>query len=477
MRKLTKKKKIIFVIIAAIMIIASASGLYFITSGRDKPPTLQEVVSEKFAAYETDLLDSLGSMESNQDVARYLVSWAENKGIRCTQDIVGNVIYNINAADGYEDADPVFIVCGFDGENMQEYVRTIAVALTAARNPQNNGPFLVAFCPESDGRYYGIENIAASYFDDNARVLYLDHSAEKKISAITGGFNYFSITDDIEYHKTEYDTAYTISIRNVPSFLVSENVDDTPNPIKVLGQLIADFQANSLIFQLADFHGGTNPAITPAEAEMTIVIDSSYIDKFEKKMNDSIEKFTGKYGEKFPQIEYTFVPAEVPSQVLEEETANNIVGFMYTVIDGVYSRDMSGNVTALTNMGRISSSGASLQIDVTSMSFDEDILAEIRSAYQIISGLCDVNFSMEDEQSVFDGGEKSDILLENFSATYEDFAAGSLDYVSVAEFTPCTFLAQKNNNASVLYCGIDEKNKEDFAGALIAFICTESTEE
>jgi len=477
MRKTNKKKKIIFVIIAAIVVITSASGLYFINAGQGKPPTLQEVVSEKFAAYETDLMDSLESFESNQDVARYLVSWAGNKGISCTQDIVGNVIYNINAADGYSDAEPVVIVCGFDSENMGEYVRTMAAALTAARNPDNNCPFLVVFCPESDGRFYGIEGLAPSYFADNAHIIFLDHSEEKKLSSLTGGFNYFSITDDIEYHKTEYDTAYTISIRNVPSFLLSENVDDTPNPIKILGQLIADFQANSLIFELADFHGGTNPAVTPAEAEITIVIDSSYIDKFEKKMNNSIEKFNGKYGEKFPQIEYTFTPAEVPSQVLEEKTANNIVGFMYTVIDGVYSRDKDGNVTALTNMGYISASDLRLQIDVTSMSSDEDVLAEIRSAYQIISGMCDVNFSLEDEQPVFDGSEKSGILLEEFKASYEDFAAGTTDAASVAEFTPCTFLAHKNDSASVLYCGIDEKNKENFAGALITFIGMPEKEE
>ena len=72
-------------------------GAYFHVK-EDEKPSLDEIISDKLSAYETDLLDSLASMETNEDVASYLANWGKNKKISTSQDAYGNVIFSIKAS-------------------------------------------------------------------------------------------------------------------------------------------------------------------------------------------------------------------------------------------------------------------------------------------------------------------------------------------------------------------------------------------
>ena len=68
---------------AAVAVIAAfaCAAVLFLHEEEAAEPSLEEVLEEKLTAYETDLRDSLGSMDTNTDVAGYLLSWAKNKEI------------------------------------------------------------------------------------------------------------------------------------------------------------------------------------------------------------------------------------------------------------------------------------------------------------------------------------------------------------------------------------------------------------
>ena len=63
-----RKKHIIAAAAAAACLILSGSLFLLLHDKPEEQPTLSQVVEEKFNAYETDLRDSLGSMNSNNDV-------------------------------------------------------------------------------------------------------------------------------------------------------------------------------------------------------------------------------------------------------------------------------------------------------------------------------------------------------------------------------------------------------------------------
>ncbi len=94
-----KKHIIIAAAAAAVLLMLSGSLFLLFHEKPEEAPTLNQVVEEKFNAYETDLRDSLGSMNSNTDVGNYLLTWAKNKQIAAVSDAAGNIIYNIPASE------------------------------------------------------------------------------------------------------------------------------------------------------------------------------------------------------------------------------------------------------------------------------------------------------------------------------------------------------------------------------------------
>ncbi len=477
MRKL-HKRNVIMIIAVIILLAAAITTVILITRHNTKDtPTLSEVVDDKFSAYETDFIDSLGSMTSNDAVADYLLHWGKNKEISAAKDLNGNIIFSIDATGGFEDADPVAVVCGYDSDNMSDYIESIAAALTISKNSKNHGEYKVIFCPESNGKKIGVSSISQSYFTDDTKLFYLGKSYKNTISSSTGGYRLFRLSDKLEYDTPDGDKAYKISIENIPSGIAEIQDDSIPNPIKILGSLLANLKTTSVIFEISDISGGDIPDMNPSFASMTLVINSSDFSKFKSKVKSSIETFNDKYSSDYPQIQYTYEETDLPSKVLTEDKTDNIVSLLYTSLCGVYNRDNSGHIVALTNIGNISTDDDRLTIEVTAMSHSEEYLREMVESYQTISGLCSVDFDSTLEYDIFDGGGNSQELAANFKDAFKDFSGDNIKSEDTAVFTSCTFLASKNPNMAILYCGITEKNKREITGSIITFLNKEDNNQ
>ena len=78
---LKNKKTVIAAAAILVIIILAVGGFFLFGLNREEEPSLDEIIEDKLTAYETDLLDSLESMETNEDVAAYLTNWGKNKKI------------------------------------------------------------------------------------------------------------------------------------------------------------------------------------------------------------------------------------------------------------------------------------------------------------------------------------------------------------------------------------------------------------
>ncbi len=97
-----------------------------------------------------------------------------------------------------------------------------------------------------------------------------------------------------------------------------------------MGDLLAYFKTNALIYELADITGGSSGNLYPKSASMTIVIDEDDIDKFESRMETAIENFNDDYLDDYPDVTYTFTEVKVPENVVTEEYQNEFVSlFVY----------------------------------------------------------------------------------------------------------------------------------------------------
>ena len=470
-------KKIIFlaglllVLLAALIIF----GMQLLQNRQEPEPSLEEIVTGKLNAYQTDLTDSMDSMQTNRDVAQYLLAWGKNKGISCSMDSQDNVAFTLQAtSEKMKDRNPVIFLCEYDVSDLNASLEPIASALTIAKNTAEHGKVRIVFAPSEGIGSSGISALPASWFTDRTEVFCLGKSAASKISAQTGGYLKFRLSEQLHAQKPSYDKAYRIYISGLPAESPANPSGNIVNPIKQLGSVLANFKSTSLLFELANFHGGKSADLTPSGASMTVVINRADDAKFIKKMDNALEKFYNKYADQYPDAVYTYEEIPLPKRVFAKEDAENIVSLMYTAFNGIYYKDDDGNVIALTNIGRISTKEQNLKVEVSVMSCAQDYLDEITEAYRTICGLCNIHFSVRDSFPVYEGGTGAKALRGAFGEAFYAYSGDSNMKINPsAEFTPCSLLAEINGNMPILFCSVTDKTKEKLTGAFITYLLTE----
>lgn len=467
-----KNKKKLIIIIAAILIAAVciAAAVYFIVIKADKEPTLRETVDNRIAAYETDLRDSLASMTDQKAVAKYLTNWAEHKGIEAKADKSNNVIFSIKATEGLENESPVVIICSYDYSCMESYINSIVTALTVAKNDNPHGAYNIIFISQEMGSVSGAENLSAQYFPENARVFYLGNSSSSRIADMTGGYEHYTLSRDISTASPSYNKAYRITISGLPAQSFSGKSSSAPNPIKTLGNLLANFKSTSILFELASFSGGSSANLVPTEASMTIVVNEDSSAKLEKKLDNSVEKFYDKYQDKYSDVQYTYEVVEMPSQIISQDDTESIVSLLYTSLSGVHYKDDAGDIVSIANIGSISAESGRFVMKASAASYDAELLSEITETYQTTGFLSGMDCNVDSEYGGFTVNESGKLIEEGFREAYSDYQSVKLESVNMPEFTPCGIISAKNDGMSMIAIGVTERTKDNFAGGLITYL-------
>lgn len=470
-----KNKKKIIIIAAAVVAVAAiaATAFYFISKGKaQEPPTLQEAVESRVAAYETDLRDSLASMTDQAQVAKYLSNWAENKGIDVKTDKNNNVIFSIKATEGFENKTPVAVVCGYDYTCMKTYINSIVSALTIAKNDQPHGAYKIIFVSEENGSMAAAESLSAQHFEAGSDIFYLGASSTSRLAYMTGGYEEYSLSKDLSYQSPSYAKAYTISISGLPAEKFGTGSAYAPNPIKILGNQLANLKSGSIWFELASFSGGSRAGMTPTEASVTIVVSEDISEKLENKLDNAIEKFNDKYLQDYPSAQYTYQVVETPAQVINPTDSDAIVSLMYTAMSGVQYKDDNGDVASLTNIGYVSTADRSFSMSVAASSWDQELLTEISEAYQTTGGLSGFVWSVSSQYAPFTLDASNQPLGMEFMDAYSDYQNINLDSVNIPELTPCGIIKAKAETGRMIALGVTEKTMDNFAGGIITYLMT-----
>jgi dipeptidase D len=470
---LKNKKKIIIIVVAIILVIAAiGAGLYFYFSKENIVEQLSESVDNRVAAYTTDLKDSIASMTDQKSVANYLTSWASHKGIESKVDKNYNVIFSFPASDGYENQNPAVIVTSYDYYCMESYTNSLVTALTIAKNDNPHREYKIIFLSSEKGSLKGAETIAASYFTDNSEVFYLGNSISSRIAQKSGGYEEYTISKELTSVSPSYNKAYKITLSGLTSKSTGTRSAAEPNPIKTLGNFLATCKSSSILFELASFTGGENSRVTPSEASVTVVVGEAAATKLQKKLDSAIEKFYEKYSEKYPNLSYTYEIVETPSKVLSQPDDESIVSLLYTALSGVYSKNNSGNIEAFTNIGFISTEDGIFTMEVSASSYNSDLLNEIEETFVTISGLADVDFNIGVKYPTYVSTDVDNALEDSFRDSYYIYQSTELETLSLANFTPCQILRNKNAQMPMILLGVTEKTRDNFAGGMIVYLAT-----
>ncbi|HKM28222.1 MAG TPA: hypothetical protein VJY37_00905 [Anaerovoracaceae bacterium] len=445
------------------------TNLVFTGCGNDIKD-LPQRIEEKVSAYETDIMDSLGTLDNNDSIRTYLYNWAKSKDISVSYDYSNNVIMSIKSDKDHKDADPVVVQCSYDEKNMANCVQTMAVALYLAKNPENHGSLKVIFTAESGHDFAGIEGLSSEYFTNKTKVFCLSPTLSKIVSSNSGASAKYTFSHDVDRVSPKNSMAYKIRIKGLTGGIPDKKISSYPNPIKALGDLLAYFKTNSIIFELASFSGGgSSYNVFPKSATMTIVINENDKEKFTKRMDNVIEKFNDNNLESQPDLAYTYEEVDVPDTVLSSDDCNQFVSLLYTTLDGVYYKDDDGNIISITNVGSIEQKNGRYYMHIMADSLDDTNLDEISNSFKTICSLCDATYKLDDRSEGWSANTETDFFT-SFAESYRLATGDDVEYKDSVAPTANSYIKAKNPKTESVYLGVTEKNRFDITEAIIKYM-------
>ena len=467
-------KKIIALIVAACLI--GVSVFIIATSDKEEEDQLSTKVKSKITAYRTDLADSADTLNTKDAIKKYLCNWAEAKGIEFTVDDADNVIMEVDASENYKDAPPTVLLCAYDPNHFSDCIDPISVGLYLAKNNENTGKLNVIFTAENNHDFEGMIALDEKYFPDNANVFNLNGGSKNMWSTATAGSSSYTFSNHIERTEPKGNKAYKISITGLPGGVPNEKIASYPNPIKELGDLLAYFKTNSVIFELSKITGGTSGNLYPKSASCTIVIDEDYVEKFEKRMTTAMENFNDKYDSY--GASYTYKEVKVPKTVLSNEDMNKLISLLYTLVDGVYERDEDDNILSITNIGAIICKGEACTIYASGNSLTDKGLNQLDLSYTTICGLSEINYNKTASQNTWSIHKPDENpFVQEVSAAFKEYSDGTMHYRDSIAVTNCSYVYEKNPNCNVMNITVNWKRIEKYAGTLVTFMMNQHLAE
>lgn len=327
-----------------------------------------------------------------------VTEWADENDITVNSSSENYLILSKDASETATSDESFTFHAGIDlsSEEMTEDSIVAAAAVMAAiYSPNNHGDMKAIFTLIENGNPVGAEALNKDYLNTDNFIDFTYSGEEILCDSI-------STTSDMEAYKTldmtspQYTEAYQITLTGKANQSAYKSRGTYPNAIQTIGDLLASCQSSTILFELASFNGGDATDNLPAQASAVIVLHENDVESFTKKFDKSFEKVEKAYEDADdPEVtfEYTMEPVELPSIVISKEDTENIVSLMYTMINGNYLRDEeTDEVMAVSNIGRVATSGSTFTLGLNAKSLESEIMDEIHTVVSTICGLCDIQY-------------------------------------------------------------------------------------
>lgn len=466
-------KKLISLLLILTLI---GTSVFTLSSCAEEEENLSAKIEEKVIAYQTDLEDSAETLTTTEAIRDYLLSWAKAKGISCTTDGYDNVIMSVKSSEEYEEAAPTVVLCPYDCEQFQASIPPMASALYLIKNNEATGKLTVIFTSESGHDFRGIQKLNSKYFTADTNVFCLNGGSNNMWSVSTGARSTYQFTNRVTYTAPTKDKAYRIKIEGLPGGVPDQKITSYPNAIKELGDLLAYFKTNALIYELADVTGGENANTYPKSASATVVIDENDFDKFDARMQTAIDNFNDDYLENYPQVSYTYEEVDLPEQVMTEDSLNTTITLLYTLIDGIYYKDDDKNLVSISSIGAIEKKANTYIISAEANSLTEASLLEIDNQYQIICGLSDVKYKKVSSQEGWQSDPESEFVQQVIQA-FRDYSGKEMELKDSVSATNASYVYEKNPDCNIINVALNEERLERYTGTILTFLLNQEHTE
>ena len=353
----------------------------------------QDLLASMEATYEELSSTLSGSSGEYSLLSEYLDSWANKNGVNMEQHHDNYTVIENPATSGYESAESTVIQCAVKTDDFKTSMQTLAIALTSLLGPENHGDIRAVITEDDAGNLTGAGAVDAKYLKcDN--FINLEYSSSPEIYtkgsyAISG-----TMTSSIDTDSPSYGNAFAISM-TIPDYKDPFDFDTQyPNPVEVIGSLLATEKSSGQLFQLTSFTCEASDGATPRSATAVVVVDDNDVESFTNRFERSYNNMQERFSDLDDSFVYTMTETSMPSSVISGTGSDNIISLMYTLDTGIYLQDEdSGNVIAGSDISFISTDGNSFKAVIRARSLDSSVLREMSDIFLTTSGLCDISYT------------------------------------------------------------------------------------
>lgn len=319
-----------------------------------------------------------------EKVGAFLVAWAQAQGFDVYQDETGNVIFDVPATEGYEEAPTVALQAHMDMvavssdpnfDALNTPVRTIrsedtltadgtslgaddgigvASILYLATSQAAHGPLRAIITVNEEDGMTGMFGLDASVVEDVSFLLNLD--AETLGEAIISSAAGTVLTAAQEPLRTAptLDAAVSVTLDGLLGGHSGVMIDKGRiNAVQALGDLLLSLRQAGVSYELASFQGGTAANAIPTSATALLVVGAQDAARVETITGEYAKALASAYSASDPGLTATVSQAEMPQTVFDASQAENIVDYAALVFDGLHtlSQSVQGLVESSSNLG------------------------------------------------------------------------------------------------------------------------------
>lgn len=440
-------KKRISIILITLLFVSSFLSCGIIPNDEIHNDQIETGVLEEY----NNLINESKNFTSVEKFDNYLLKWANQRDIKASYDNHENVVMSKAPSAGYENGNSINIQTSIGLTDMKERCLSIAMALFLIENTNQNKFMRIIFTNNDKGDFLGAKGINPRYLSTDDQIN-LDWSYDKEntlpqftVINSSAGTTLGHMTQSLEYVASNYSQSYEISINDLKGGDSGTISGIHPNPIKIIGDLLASCKSSGILFELGGFKGGSSPYTYPTNASITIVINDNDVNKFTKKVENAQNEFQDKYGNQEENYTYTITEIEPLSQVLKLGNTDSIVSLLYTLINGVYLRDEeTSDIIATSNISQISTQNNEFELIVCGRSVKNNGLNQLKDAYTIIASLSDMNYLEISDTPVWEAKDDNELLNTIITLGKEKYEIKAKILKSFSETENAFFVQNKN---------------------------------
>ncbi len=238
---------------------------------------------------------------------------------------------------------------------------------------------------------------------------------------------------------------YIVKIRGLKGGHSGMEIDkERGNSNKLMGRILMSI-LTEIDFRLCSINGGLKYNAIPRETDAVILVKVDDKTLVEKKITECEKMFTTELRTPDPDIrvEFEVLPTK-PQEMLSKESTNNVVNYLYLVINGVtsMSMDIKGLVESSLNLGVISTYKDSIEFISSIRSSVRSLKDELTNRLTVTAKLSGGSVSTESDYPEWAYNPDSKIRTI-FEAIYEKMYGQKPHITAIHAGLECGLFAEK----------------------------------